>query len=284
MKHTFLARALAATIAVAGIGAASFAVYAQPAPASDPYMNPGGVMTELPADEGQWVRLIGAINTAELESSKYAVAHVSDATVKAFAQRMVEDHSSAAVALEAATRGLNLRPAPASRPTNPLGDAVVNRLSSAPNATAQAHTYMRLQIAPHQRTINLLQWEIDNGKTPSLKTFANAQLPMVTQHLQLAQNYLASNNLRPYAPPMVQPVPGHPESSSSVPSRMNGTPNNPAAPNPNGGSTNGQAGGTAGTGNPVASPTTAPLGGNGTPNPGAAPTTPAPQNPLPRST
>ena len=279
MKLSFFARALSASIAVAGLGLAALAVNAQTP--STVFMDPGGVMTILPTDEAHWVRLMGQLNTAELESSKFAVSHITDATVKAFAQRMVEDHSSAGVALEAATRGLNLRPAPAARATDPLGDAMVNRLSSADNP---AHAYMRMQIAPHRRTIDLLQWEIDHGTTASLKTFANAQLAVVTQHMQMAQNYLASNGLRAYDPPMVQPVPGHPDSSSSMPGRMNGgTPNNPAAPNASG-TTNGQAGGTAGTGNPVASPTTAPFAGNGTPAPGAAPATAAPGIPLPRPT
>ena len=282
MKHSFFARALSALIATAGLGLAGIAVSAQMPGPNDVFMNPGGVMSALPTDEAHWVRLVGVLNTAELESAKYAVAHLSEPEAKAFAQRMVDDHSSAAVALDAATRGLNLRPAPVPRATDPLGDAMVNRLSSAPNPTAEAHTYMRMQVPPHRRVIDLMQWEIKNGTTASLKAFANAQLPIVGQHLQMAQNYLASHHLRAYAPPMVQGVPGHPESSNSMPSRMNGgTPNNPNAPNPNGGTTNGQAAGNAGTGNPVASPTTAPLGGNGTPAP---PMSPAPQNPLPRST
>ncbi|MBV9408360.1 MAG: DUF4142 domain-containing protein, partial [Candidatus Eremiobacteraeota bacterium] len=130
MKHSFFARALSATIAVAGLGLAALAVNAQTPPMTV-FMDPGGAMTVLPSDEAHWVRLMGTLNTAELESAKYTVAHVSDPAVKAFAQRMVEDHSSAGVALEAATRGLNLRPAPAARATNPLGDSMVSRLSSA---------------------------------------------------------------------------------------------------------------------------------------------------------
>ena len=277
MNHTTAPRALAALVAVAGLAAATLAVSAQTPPNGPP---PGPGMDRpgprMPAGEGDFVRMLDAANTAELDTAKYVVNRTKSAEVHAFAQHMIDDHSSAAVALEAATRGTNLRPVPREGETSGPGRRGLAMLMGE-TGTQLDDDYMRIQVPAHRRALALLQWETQNGQTMGLKELASKLTPTVQQHLQLAQNYLAAHNLTPFAPPETRPVPGNVNPGNSGAGNGPGTPNNPASSN-NGGSTSGQNNGTGGTsGNPVGAPTYSPLG-SGTPpaNANGGSSTPAP--------
>ena len=259
MKHTTSARALAALVAITGFAAAALTVSAQTPPGGPP---PGPGMDRpgprTPATEADFVRMLDAANTAELDAAKYVVNRTKDATVHGFAQHMIDDHSSAAVSLEAATRGTNLRPAPAENETSGAGRRMLAMLMGE-TGTQLDNDYMRIQVPAHRRALGLLQWETQNGQNMGLKELATRLTPTVQQHLQLAQNYLAAHNLTPYGPPETRPVPGNVNPGNSGAGSGPGTPNNPASTN-NGGSTTGQNNGTApgGTPAPAAPPSASP--------------------------
>ena len=46
--------------------------------------------------------------------------------------------------------------------------------------------YIRGQVAGHQKTAQLFEWEIGSGQDPQLKNFASQVLPVVLRHLQTA--------------------------------------------------------------------------------------------------
>jgi putative membrane protein len=281
VNHHIPSRSLAALVAVAGLAAATLAVSAQPQPGGPPPApgmdRPG---PRMPAGEGDFVRQLDAANTAELDTAKYVVNRTKSAEVHQFAQHMIDDHSTAAVALEAATRGTNLRPAPREGETSGQGRRGLAMLMGE-TGTKLDDDYMRIQVPAHRRALALLQWETQNGQNMGLKDLAAKLTPTVAQHLQLAQAYLAAHNLTPFAPPDAQPVPGNPNPNNRGAGQGPGTPNNPAS-STNGGSTSGQNNGTGGTaGNPVGAPTYSPLG-SGTPpanaNGGASTPAPAPSS------
>ena len=276
MKHRTNAHTLSAFVAIAGLAAATLAVSAQtpPGPPPGPGMDRPG--PRMPANEAEFVRMLDAANTGELDAAKYVVNRTKNADVHQFAQHMIDDHSSTAVALEAATRGTNTFPAPRDRETSRAGMRMVVRLEGE-TGTQLDDDYMRMQVPAHRRALGLLQWETDNGQTATLKNLAAKLTPTVQQHLQLAQTYLAAHNLTPFSPPDTRPVPGNVNPGNRGAGTGPGTPNNPASSS-NGGSTSGQNNGTGGTtGNPVNAPTYAPLG-SGTPpaNANGAASTPAP--------
>jgi putative membrane protein len=47
--------------------------------------------------------------------------------------------------------------------------------------------YIRGQITAHQETAQLFEYEIGSGQDVQLKTFASQTLPVVMQHLEMAQ-------------------------------------------------------------------------------------------------
>jgi putative membrane protein len=48
--------------------------------------------------------------------------------------------------------------------------------------------YIRGQIVDHQKTVQLLIWEIGSGQDAELQRFASETLPTVLQHLQIARD------------------------------------------------------------------------------------------------
>jgi predicted outer membrane protein len=280
VKHHTGTRALAALVAVAGLAAATLAVSAQTPPGGPPPGGPGMDQRgpRMPASEADFVRALDAANTAELDAAKYVVNRTKNADVHQFAQHMIDDHSSAAVSLEAATRGTNLRPAPRDTQTSGPGRRALSMLMGETGSQLD-DDYMRMQVPSHRRALSLLQWETANGQNMGLKDLAAKLTPTVQQHLQLAQGYLAAHNLTPFSPPDARPVPGNVNPNNRGAGNGPGTPNNPASTS-NGGSTSGQNNGTGGTsGNPVSAPTYAPMG-SGTPpaNANGGASTPAPMS------
>ena len=59
--------------------------------------------------------------------------------------------------------------------------------------------YLAKQIGDHQRTVNLLQWQISFGQNEPLKHYAKEMLPIVSEHLRTAQAAMAA--LTGSAPP-----------------------------------------------------------------------------------
>ena len=225
MKHTTTARALSAFVAIAGLAAATLAVRAQTPPPGPPRGGPPGTYApgmRMPANDAEFVRALDNSNTAELNQAKYVVNRTKDPAVHQFAQHMVDDHSTAAVQLEAATRGTNLRPAPRDDGTETRMSARLMSILQGETATQLDNDYMRMQVPMHRRALALLQWESQNGTNTNLQALATKLVPTVQQHLQLAQNYLASHNLTPYTPPDVLPVPGNvnPNNTGAGPGKL----------------------------------------------------------------
>ena len=182
----------------------------------------------MPASDADFVRALDRSNSLELDMAKYVVNQTKDPAVHQFAQHMIEDHSTTAVKLEAATRGTNLRPAP-------RDDGMLPGMGSRGLAMLQGETgpqmdadFMRMQVPAHRRALGLLQWESQNGTNSGVKALATSLAPTVQQHLQLAQQYLAAHNLTPFTPPDVLPVPGNVNPGNNA-GPGPGTPNNPAA-------------------------------------------------------
>ena len=240
MNHSKSLRALAIAVTLAGFIAPPLIGSAQTPP---PGGSPPGARDRMPANDAEFVNALNAANTAELELAKYIVNRTSDPAVHGFAQRMIDDHSTAAVNLEAATRGSNVGPVPRADESTARSAMMLGRLQGE-SGTNRDNDYMRMQVPAHRRVLRLLQWEADNGQIASLKALASSLVPTVQQHLQIAQAYLAAHNLTP--PNGMNPS-GAPRSAPT------GIPNNPGSTS-NGGSTSGQNNGT----NPSPGPSMSP--------------------------
>lgn len=185
---------------VAGLGAAS--AFAQSTG------NPGFMAADTPGIEAGkpkpdyanpqdklFVRQAALGGRAEVELGKLAQSKGQSEQVREFGKHMVEDHSRANDELMKLGRGVNAE-APAG--LDPKDVAFRSELQREEGA-AFDQRYLAKQIMDHQKTANLLQWQISNGQNQALKDYAIETLPGVMEHLRLAQ--LAMAELTGSAPP-----------------------------------------------------------------------------------
>ena len=123
---------------------------------------------------------------AEVELGNLAKEKASNAKVKEFAQRMVDDHTKANDQLKsvAANKGITL---PTSLDSK--DEATKTRLSSL-NGEAFDHAYMEDMVRDHKTDVSEFKREADRGADTDVKGFASQTLPTLQQHLQLAEDTL----------------------------------------------------------------------------------------------
>ena len=140
-----------------------------------------GTITNMTPEDKTFVSDAGMAGLAEVLMGNLALQKAANADVKAFAQRMVTDHSTANAELAqmATTKGLAL-------PTE-LGGAHKEGLDHLSGLSGAEYdkAYMQHMVEDHQKAVTLFQ----TGTTASdsdVKAFASKTLPTLQQHLQLA--------------------------------------------------------------------------------------------------
>ena len=120
----------------------------------------------------------------EVDLGQLAEKQGQNSAIQNFARRLVQDHGKAneqlALLAQAAHVPLPSGPDAASK-------AMHARLASLQDGDFD-RAYIRGQIEAHQVTAQLLAYEIGSGQDAQLQKFAEETLPIVLQHLALAQN------------------------------------------------------------------------------------------------
>jgi putative membrane protein len=134
-----------------------------------------------------FVRLLAVGGAAEVDAAQLAMQKAHNAAVKEFAQRMADDHGKANSRLSTLAKQANI-PLPAE--LDPAQKAMRERLERA-DRTQFDLLYMQGQLIDHQKTVQLLQWEIGSGENGDIQRFASETLPTVFGHLQMTQDILS---------------------------------------------------------------------------------------------
>jgi putative membrane protein len=121
---------------------------------------------------------------AEVQAGQMASQKATSGSVKQFGQKLVTDHSQANDQLQQIAQQENL-----TLPTQPNStqQAQGQRLSGLSGA-AFDKAFVLDEVQDHQQAIATFQREAKSGKDPALKDFAQKSLPMLRQHLQMAQS------------------------------------------------------------------------------------------------
>ena len=119
----------------------------------------------------------------EVELGKVAAQQGGTAEVKQFGQRMVDDHSKGDDELKAIAqqRGITL---PSSLDSK--DQALVNRLSKL-QGTSFDRSYIRNMVSDHKQDVAAFRRESTSGKDPEVKAWATKMLPMLEEHLKMAE-------------------------------------------------------------------------------------------------
>lgn len=120
---------------------------------------------------------------AEVQDGQLASQRATSPQVKQFGQQMVTDHSQANQDLQQIAQQENL-----TLPTQPSAaeKSEDRRLNAATGADFDK-SYVSAEVKDHQQDVAAFQREAQSGKDPALKGFAQKYLPVIRQHLQMAQ-------------------------------------------------------------------------------------------------
>lgn len=143
----------------------------------------GGADTVAASDRKMMVELAQA-NMAEIETGKIALEQTNNPEVKAFAQRMIDDHTKAAEDLTRLAKSKRVE-----LPTEPDAkhQAMAKKLRGLSGEKFDKQYISQAGIADHRQTIALLNRIAKNAKDPELRGQAEKLLPTVKDHLDMAQ-------------------------------------------------------------------------------------------------
>lgn len=122
-------------------------------------------------------------NLAEIAAGKLALRKSDDAAVRAYARRMIADHTKAHTKLKALAK--------AWKTTVPTAPAPVQKREAARLAALSGTTfdrqYIRRQVVDHRKALALMLLEANDGRVAALRSFASTTAPAVRMHLTMAQ-------------------------------------------------------------------------------------------------
>lgn len=135
------------------------------------------------AQDQNFVNLAATSDMFEIQSSRLALQRSRNPATRRFAQRMIDDHtqSSQRLAALAQAKGIVL----------PTGlDPEQQRMMAAIDNTRRIfdQEYFRQQGMAHAGAVQVYQTEIANGYDADLRGFAQQTLPVIQEHLSMAQN------------------------------------------------------------------------------------------------
>jgi putative membrane protein len=129
----------------------------------------------------------------EVELGRLAAQKAASAEVKAFGQRMVTDHSKANQQLMqlATTKGLNV---PTTLPANMQQEH--DKLAGLSGAEFD-RMYMQHMLKDHKKDVSEFEKQSQKGADPSLRSFAQQTLPVLREHLTLAESTASKVGVKP---------------------------------------------------------------------------------------
>lgn len=191
LKNHFLQRVLGASALLA-----AFTVNAQTCGTASGQTGPGtgtasGQMGQAPAagtlgaSDQKMLKTMAINNMAEIEAARMAQGKTQNEQVKAFAQRMIDDHTKALedVRQLAQAKGVAL----------PTDVDSTNKRKAARMAALSGDAFDRAYmaqagVADHKKNHALLEQAQTRAKDPDLKALAARTLPVVGEHLSAAQD------------------------------------------------------------------------------------------------
>jgi putative membrane protein len=134
-----------------------------------------------------FMRQAAAAGLAEIQAGQIALERASSTQAKQLAQRIVDDHTRANKELMgiAQRKQVSLPTAPM-----PMQKQEADHLSTLSGASFD-QAYAQAMVKDHRDAIKLFGMESQNGTDPDLKQFASTTLPVLKQHLQMAEQLAA---------------------------------------------------------------------------------------------
>lgn len=164
----------------------------QPAPAPAARPPPPPAPPPLSSVDANFINQATIAGLAELQGAQLALQRAAHPLVRQFAQQLVSDYTAAnrQITVLVQSKGASL---PAE--LDPERAAEAERLEEARGARFD-HAYLEDQIASHEAVLALFQDESEQGGDPEVKAFARDMLPILQQHLAMAESIVGSSGAR----------------------------------------------------------------------------------------
>jgi putative membrane protein len=130
-----------------------------------------------------FVQKAAAGGMAEVSMGQLAQQNATSPQIKQFAEKIVADHTQGNQELQqiAQQENLTLPTAPNSK------DQAAQKRLSAMKGPAFDTAFAKYEVQDHRQDIAEFQREARSGQDPALKAFAQKTLPVLRQHLQMAE-------------------------------------------------------------------------------------------------
>ena len=153
-------------------------------PGQSPDMSGANGTTTNKVNDKKFVKDAAMGGMAEVELGKLATQKAANEDVKQFGQRMIDDHTKANDQLKEVASKDNIQ-VPAT--LDKKYQEQIDKLSKLSGA-AFDKAYVKDELKDHKNDIKDFQAEAQGGSDPNVKAFASNTLPVLQQHLQLAEN------------------------------------------------------------------------------------------------
>lgn len=140
----------------------------------------------------QFIQAVASSNEFEIQSSKLALDKSKNEEIHQFGNRMIEDHTKLGDELKATLKQANM-PEPDNR-LDPKDQAQLDKLRKLSGA-AFDRTYVADQRAGHVQAVRLVGVYAKDGTNPALKGLAVKSLPILKEHLRMAEGLRTGRNL-----------------------------------------------------------------------------------------
>lgn len=118
----------------------------------------------------------------EIKSSELALQRSRNPRTREFAQRMINDHTRSSEQLRAIAQANNILLPTGMGPEQERAFVAISN-----TRRIFDNEYFRQQAFAHQTAIRVYETEVNGGYNPQLRQFAQQTLPMLQEHLQLAE-------------------------------------------------------------------------------------------------
>jgi len=181
LKVVLIASAVAAMFSTAAVQAQSTSAAQSDTSAQT---SSTGSMAKLSSGDEKALKDMAQANINEIAAAKIALNKAESSDVKAFAQKMVDDHGDALTKVQTVAKQKDV-----TLPTEPDAQhkAMADKLEK---ESGDAFDKMYMENAGtknHKMVLSKLQSDAKNIKDPDVKALADAHTPVVEQHLKSAE-------------------------------------------------------------------------------------------------
>ena len=149
---------------------------------------PAGAQTSIPPSASDFAMAAAQSDEYEVQAARDALGQSQTPRIRAFAQMMIEDHTRAANQLRQAVMASGLPPPP---PAMSGDQAMMLSALQSLRGSAFDEAYSRQQVLAHRQALAVEQSYAGAGADANLRAAAQADVPMVRHHLDMATQLAA---------------------------------------------------------------------------------------------